>query len=299
MTLTQLCTFLAVAETGSVRAAAARLVVTSSAVSASMAALQDSLQLQLVRRDGRGLVLTAAGEVYAGYARRVLGLLDEARFAAAGEGDPERGTVRLAAVTSAGEHVLPGLLAGFRTRHPHAGVQLEVDNQQRVHVLFAGNEVDLAIGSRPEDLGRVVGSRPNELVIVAPAGDAGVERGMRWLGRQTWLLRERGSNTRASTEAILTHLGLAPPTLTVGSNGGVLRSVILGLGVTLVSRDGVAAELAAGTLVEVATPATPVRRPLYLIAHRGRLPATPALMVRCALETGTFRAVGAPPRTPG
>jgi DNA-binding transcriptional LysR family regulator len=292
MTLTQLRTFLAVAETGSMRTAADRLVVTTSAVSASITALQSSLQLQLFRRDGRGLVLTAAGEVYAGYTRRVLGLLDEAHYAAAGEDDPERGTVRLAAVTSAGEHVLPGLLAGFRARHPKAGVLLEVDNQRRVHALFAGNEVDLVIGSRPEELGVVVGTRPNELVVVAPAGPEGDERGLRWLGRQTWLLRERGSNTRASTEAVLTNLGLAPPTLTVGSNGGVLRSVLLGLGVTLVSRDGVAAELAGGALVEVPTPATPVRRPLYLVAHRGRLPATPALLVRCALEVGTFQPPG-------
>lgn len=49
---------------------------------------------------------------------------------------------------------------------------------------------------------------------------------------------QRGSNTRASTEAVLTHLGLMPTTLTVGSNGGVLRSVLLGLGVTVVAHVG-------------------------------------------------------------
>nr|WP_239028495.1 LysR substrate-binding domain-containing protein [Pseudonocardia acidicola] len=292
--MTQMRTFLAVAEAGSVRAAADRLVVTASAVSAALSALQDSLRVELVCREGRGLRLTAAGEVYAGYAQRVLGLLDEARLAAAGEADPERGTVRLAAVTSAGEHVLPALLAGFRDRHPEAGVLLEVDNQQRVHTLFARNEVDLAIGSRPEDLGVVVGVRPNELIVVAPAkllAESGVSPTVPWLGQQTWLLRERGSNTRASTQAVLAELGLTPRTMTVGSNGGVLKSVLLGLGVTLVSRDGVAAELASGELVEVPTGATPLRRPLFLAAHRGRSAATAALLVRCAWEIGTFQRV--------
>ena len=79
VTLTQLRTFLAVAETGSVRAAAERLVVTESAVSSCVAALQKDLELALVAKNGRGLRLTDAGEVYAGYVRGVLGLLDICR----------------------------------------------------------------------------------------------------------------------------------------------------------------------------------------------------------------------------
>lgn len=291
MTPAQLRTLIAVAESGSVHGAAERLVVTASAVSASLGALQASLKLELLSRDGRGIRLTAAGRTYLGYAYQVLGLLDEARMAAAGEVDPELGTVRIGAVTSAGEHVLPGVLAEFRSRYPDAGVVLEVDNQERLRALFSRNEIDLVIGGRPGADGVAVGARPNELIVVAPAKLAAHARpdpGTDWLGRQTWLLRERGSNTRASTQAVLTALELAPTTLTMGSNGAVLHSVLLGLGVTLVSRDGVATELAAGTLVEVPTSATPVRRPLYLVAHRGRLPATARLLVRSALQTGTF-----------
>jgi DNA-binding transcriptional LysR family regulator len=82
MTLNQLRSFLAVAESGSVRAAAEDLVVTQAAVSASIAALQKSLGVALVTPDGRGLRLTDAGASYARYARRILGLLDEAGRAA-------------------------------------------------------------------------------------------------------------------------------------------------------------------------------------------------------------------------
>ena len=93
VTLTQLSTFLAVAETGSVRAAAERLVVTESAVSSCVAALQKDLELALVTKNGRGLRLTDAGSVYAGYARGVLGLLAEGRSAAA-RTDPVSATAR-------------------------------------------------------------------------------------------------------------------------------------------------------------------------------------------------------------
>src|SRR5271169_5727289 len=133
MTLNQLRSFLAVAETGSVRAAAEELVVTQAAVSASLAALQKSLAVALVTPDGRGLKLTPAGVAYAGYARRILGLLDEARIAAATAADPERGELRIAAVTTAAEQLAPAILGGFRRRYPHAGMRLEVGNRERVH----------------------------------------------------------------------------------------------------------------------------------------------------------------------
>ena len=64
-----------------------------------------------------------------------------------------------------------------------------------------------------------------------------------WLARQAWLLREPGSGTRASTDALLVELDIAPLTLMVGSNGAIRESAIVGLGVTLVSRDAVDAEI--------------------------------------------------------
>lgn len=300
MTLTQLRTFLAIAETGSVRAAAERLFVTQSAVSAALAALQKSLGVRLVRRDGRGLQLTRAGEVYADYVRGVLGLLDEARTAAAAEADPERGELRIAAVTTAGEHILPDLLAGFRRRHPQVGVLLEVGNRERVRTLLDCHDVDLVLGGRPAPARElaVVAVRPHELIVVAPpdlAAEAGAGDPISWIARQTWLLREHGSGTRAATEALLAGLEVAPRVLTVGSNVAVRESVVAGLGVTLISRDAVTRELAEGSLVEVPTPGTPLPRDWYLVTRSGWLPATAALLVAHVLETGEFRAPATPP----
>jgi LysR family transcriptional regulator, low CO2-responsive transcriptional regulator len=285
-----------VAETGSVRAAAERLVVTQAAVSASLAAMQRSLGLQLIRPDGRGLRLTGAGAEYAAYAHRVLGLLDEARLAAVAAADPERGELRVAAVTTAAEQIVPGLLSGYRRLHPHTGVLLEAGNRDRVRTLLERHRVDLALAGRPEpgwDV-HVHAVRPHELVVVsapelaaesaaaaAAAADPGAaDAGMlRWLSRQPWLLREPGSGTRLSTEALLADLDIAPPTLTVGSNGAIRESAAVGLGVTLVSRDAVAQELASGRLAEVRVPGTPLHRDWYLIAHPGRLPLPAARLV--------------------
>lgn len=79
-----------------------------------------------------------------------------------------------------------------------------------------------------------------------------------WLARQTWLLREPGSGTRATSDALLAALDMAPLTLMVGSNGAIRESAIVGLGVTLVPRDAVAAELASGRLIALPVPGTPL-----------------------------------------
>lgn len=293
LTLNQLRTFLAVAETGSVRAAAERLVVTQAAVSASLAAMQRSLGVQLVGPAGRGLRLTSAGEAYAAYVHRVLGLLDEARLAAVAAADPERGELRIAAVTTAAEQIVPGLLSGFRRLNPGTGVLLEAGNRARVSTLLERHQVDLALAGRPEpgsDV-RVHAVRAHELVVVgspdlvAESGAAGL---LRWLSRQAWLLREPGSGTRATTEALLAGLEITPPMLTVGSNGAIRESAVVGLGVTLVSRDAITQELAAGRLAELPVPGTPLHRDWYLVANPGRLPLPAARLVAHMLRESDF-----------
>ena len=300
MTLNQLRTFLAVAETGSVRAAAAELVVTQAAVSASLAALQKSLGVALVEPDGRGLRLTSAGAAYTSYARRVIGLLDEGGRAAAAAADPERGELRIAAVTTAAEQIVPGILGSFRRAHPQTGVRLEAGNRDRVRALLDRYQVDLVVCGRPEPGWEVEvhGVRPHELVVVAApelAGTAPPAAGLLpWLAQQTWLLREPGSGTRASTDALLAGLDLAARTLMVGSNVAIRESAQAGLGVTLLSRDAVSAELAAGKLAVIGVPGTPLHRDWYLVARPGPLALAASRLVGHARAGGGFHQPGRP-----
>lgn len=263
-TESRLRTLVALAATGSVRGAAARLTVTESAVSASVSALARELGVPLVEPAGRGLRLTPSGTVYARYARRVLGLLDEGAAAAAQELDPERGRLRLAAVTTAGEHLLPTLLAEFRRRHPKVALVLEVAPSEQVWDLISSHEADLVIAGRPPAgvEGRVVATKPNELIVVAaPAVAARFD----WV-QTPWLLREEGSGTRTTVEDYLKSQEVAPPRLVLGSNGAVVAGVVAELGVSLVSRDAVADHLTDGRLVEVGAAGTPLRRPWHAVA---------------------------------
>lgn len=262
MTPARLQNFLAIIEYGSARAAAEHLSVTESAVSASLAALHREVDTTLLERSGRGLRLTEAGTIFARYARQILGLLDEGIAAARSGAVAERGRLRLGAVTTAGEYLVPGLLASFRQRYPRVEVTLVVGVRDRVFTLLGDHQLDVVIGGRPPPGGGLVtrATRANSLIVVSSG--AGPEPD---LGTATWLLREPGSGTRDTTLALIDALQLTPPLLSLGSHGSVVASAVLGLGVTVVSTDAVTRHLESGELRRVPVPGTPLDRPWHAV----------------------------------
>ena len=291
MTFNQLRTFVEVATSGSVIDAARTLLVSPPAVSAAVGSIERELGVHLVERAGRGLVITPAGVVFAGYARQVLALLETGKAATVEALDPERGQLRIAAVTTAGEHVVPRFLASFRDRHPEAGITLEVGNRDRVWNALEHYEADLAVGGRPPGGGRFVtlATRPNVLVLVAAGtGKPSVrEVDVETLARSVVLVREEGSGTRGTAEELLDELGLHPRTLTLGSNGAIRESVQVGLGITLISRDAVVRELDEGTLEEWRCADLPRQRAWHVAARADEhLPATAGLFLTHLADGG-------------
>jgi LysR family transcriptional regulator, low CO2-responsive transcriptional regulator len=287
MTFAQLRTLVAVAEEGSVRRAARRLVVTEPAVSAAMSALGREVGQRLIAREGRGVRLTPAGRTLAGYAAEILGLAEQARREL-----ETSGPLRLAAVTTAGEYVLPPILKAFRGRHPEIEVSLEVGNRATVFDALEHHQVELAVTGQPPS-GRALTGIPfldHRLVVVAAPGTVAGD-----LEAATWLLRERGSGTRETVERFLVAAGIEPrSTMTLGSNGAVKQAAAVGLGVTLLSEQATAAEVAAGSLVRVDVPGTPIERRWYAVAPAHGPETAAAIRFRAfCLSDGARRAVAA------
>lgn len=280
------------ADTGSVRGAAERLVVTESAISSALGSLSGEVGVALVDRHGRGVRLTPAGKRYVEYAQKILGLHEEAILAARGEADPENGSIRLAAVTTAGELLIPALLASFKTQHPGVDCRLLVASRTALWPMLAHHDVDIVVAGRPPtDLHQIQvrAVSPNTLVVVGPPGAA---RGFD-PARATWLLRESGSGTRATTAALLEELEITPPQMVLGSYGAVVAAAVAGLGVTLVSRQAVRRELDAGVLVELAVMGTPLDRPWHIVTQSPSTGTTELLIAHLIAhrELG-WRAVG-------
>jgi DNA-binding transcriptional LysR family regulator len=297
MTFAQLRTFLAVVRHGSVSGAAAELYVTQPAVSASVAALERDVGVRLLVRDRRGVHATPSGEVLARFAAQCLGLLEQGRDSALAAAHPGRGRLRLAAVTTAGEYVVPPILKAFQERYPGVEPVLEVGNRALILERLLAREADLAVGGRPPAEGPLYGRGflANDLVIVAAPDHplAGRSRIDPRRLNDTWLLREPGSGTRSTTEEFLGHHGIEPRrVLNLGSNGAVKQAAAVGLGVTLISAQAVALELAAEALVRLRVRGTPLRRRWFLLFQEGGfLPGPAQSFLRFASGAAAKRAV--------
>jgi DNA-binding transcriptional LysR family regulator len=281
VTLNQLASFLAVAREGSVSGAASKLYVTQPSISAAVSALSRELGVDLTERVGRGIGLTAAGEAFRPYAADVLGLVEQGRSAAQEASDTSRRSLRLVAVATAAECVVPSLLRAFTRLHPEIQLTLEVANRSSVFERVLQHEVDVAIAGRPPEDDRIAGRAflDNEIALIAAPDHPLAGRGAvphAELGELVWLMREPGSGTRELVSELLSEHGLHPRTLTLGSNGAIKEAVRLGLGVSLQSRVAVEQDLAAGTIGEIEVAGGLPQRKWYAL-HLATVPLRPSV----------------------
>jgi DNA-binding transcriptional LysR family regulator len=281
ITITQLTAFLAVIRGGSVTAAADELVVTQPSVSSALAALSRELGCELFERAGRGIRLTAAGAAFAPYAEDVLGLLEQGALATREASAAAARRLEIAAVATAAESFVPGMMRAFAAQHPDVDLTLVVGNRQDVLERVLSHTADVAITGKPPggDRLRAQPFMENAIVCVTAADDPAAGGGPvapSELSDRCWLLREPGSGTRALGEQFLADHGLAPKTLTLGSNGAIKQAARAGLGISLLSRAAVEGELESGWLGELALADGPEVRSWFLL-HSAVGPTRPAV----------------------
>lgn len=136
--------FVAGVEMSSFALAAQRMNRSTSAISAQLKKLEEQAGQALMRKAGRGLVLTPAGEVMLAYARRLLALNDEAVQAVQGSG-LEQGWIRFGMQEDFGESLLPSILGQFARAHPQFRLDVKVARNQQLLDGLAKGELDLVL----------------------------------------------------------------------------------------------------------------------------------------------------------
>lgn len=111
-----------IADSGSISAAARRLGVVKSSISHHIGELEREVGAKVLHRSGRGVQLTAVGEVLAGHGRTIAKEA-EAAMTAAKEAEAPHGTIRISMPSGIADAVLIPMLAGFLERYP--GISLE------------------------------------------------------------------------------------------------------------------------------------------------------------------------------
>jgi LysR family transcriptional regulator, cyn operon transcriptional activator len=145
MKLSQLRTFVAVADNGGVARAAARLNLTQSAASRQISALESELAVPLFDRVGRRVQLTSQGEDLLRRSRRVLGDVEALGERARALKTGQTGLLRVGATPQVIECLLADYLTGHRRRHPNIEVHLIEDGGARLPSRLERGDVHLAI----------------------------------------------------------------------------------------------------------------------------------------------------------
>lgn len=146
--------FLAVADTGSLSAAARVLGCSQPTIGRHIQTLEDDLGVELFARHARGFALSDAAAELIPMARQMQSAMQAMRLAAAGQSMQLNGTVRITASVFASHHLLPPILAHVRAKEP--AIQLElVPSDTTENLLF--READIAVRMyRPTQLDLVV-----------------------------------------------------------------------------------------------------------------------------------------------
>jgi LysR family transcriptional regulator, transcriptional activator of the cysJI operon len=269
--------FSAVARRGSFSRAAEELYVSQPAVSKQVAQLELELGHRLLARTPHGAELTEHGKLLADYVLRAEALLANARLAIESGGNPAVGSLTLAASGTPGLYLLPRLLARFHESYP--GVEIVYDMSESAHALelVRAHRAEIGIVGTfvlpPELDGELL--REDAIVLVGPPSLGGRRWRLRELQELTWVTRERGSATRAASEAAALQLGLSiRRRLELVSWESIKLAVAGGAGVAAVSRIAIDVELKAGTLVILDAPWWRASRQMAVVYARD-VPLTP------------------------
>ncbi|MFC7307996.1 LysR family transcriptional regulator [Streptomyces monticola] len=295
---TRLAALVAVAEDGSITRAAQRLGYTAPALSQQLAKLEREAGASLLVRHHRGARLTAAGELLAARARRVLDELDRARHELARLTGLSGGRLRIGTFPTAGIHLLPPALSAFRRAHPDVELSVaEFEPPQGVAAVADGT-LDLALTHvyRPADgveaVPAAVTVEPllvEELVVVTAPGHVLTEGSSRLplteLAGQPLISMAPAHPRRRGVEAALAAAG-ATPAVVVETPGYAVVCALAsaGLGVAVVPE-----MVARMSTTPVSTrPLEPgeLRRTISVV-HRGE-DASPAAATLLALLRGAF-----------
>lgn len=265
---------------GSISAAAEACAMGQPSATKHLKTLEAVLGEKLVERHGRASRLTAAGEVAAIHAARVLDSFDAMHAELSALRGAELGTLRLAASTTPGTYLLPALLGCFADRHPGVNVDVAIGSSGWVAERVAHRDVSLGLAGERELPAGVVADpfAEDEIVGVGAPGRLRLRRGRAAVADvegHTVLVREPGSSTRAVSERYLARAGCHPAKRwELDSNEAIKRSVREGLGIGFLSRLVVEEELARGELVAFGLEGTePMRRSIQLLRPDGREPS--------------------------
>lgn len=258
----------AVADGGSIGAAARSAGISQPAASKRIREFEARWRLNVLARSTRGAKLTVDGEAVVTWARRVLHEVDLMRAGLGALTSERRASLSIAASLTIAEFLLPRWIGELRATAPELQPHLRVVNSDQVAELVRDGAVDVGFietARLPEDLS-VTNLGTDSMVLVVHPDHPWARRSTplthSMLAAAEYVLREEGSGTLSTFQRALR---LKPRVaLEAGSTAALLGAVLAGVGPAVVSARAVVDYQETGRLV-VVPHVLDLRRPLSAI----------------------------------
>lgn len=255
MNLQQLKVFLEFMRRETLQEAADQLGLTQPTVSFHLRKLEESLGIQLFRKQSRKLIRTEAAEELLPYARRVVSLMEEASERMQARAMHARSRLKLGASYTPATYFLPPFLAEYKRGHPDTDLLLTVKKADTILSLLRHHEIDAAIVSLPNEPEKglqIVPLLEDELQLVmnprhplASAAALGADQ----LVGEIFLLHEQGSTSRQLAEEWAAYIGLQfHSVMELGAIETIKETLKFNSGIGVLPLRSVLKETAAGEL---------------------------------------------------
>ncbi len=272
----QMRAFVAVARRGNFTQGAKDVFLTQSAVSHAIKSLEEDLGVSLFQRVGRRAVLTQAGERLLQHCEEILNKMQHARTDLSQLPEMGRIGLRLGAPMTVCQHILPAVLRKVRHDYPQCGLRVETgDNPQLLGQLLSGR-IDLAIMVEPEKRADLVFEplfRDEMQFVMLPSHPwaTAKEISATEIAEATLILANKATRTYGLVMAYFRTSRIATPRcIELGSIESIKELVKNGLGVGIVAKWPIQAELERGELVARPLGRRPLRRQWYAVYLRER-----------------------------
>ncbi len=272
----QLLAFVTVVDEGGFSAAAKKLFITQPAVSWQIKSIEKALDVLLIERSDRDVLLTQAGEILYRNAKIIIDqykVLDEDidQFK-----NNENGNLRIAASTIPGEYLLPSLIKKFRSEQPHINTKVYISDSKDVIDKVVSGLVCMGItGIRPveSELESVAFAEDRLKLVCSVDYSTQKLKDFSSIAKEPIIMREEGSGTRTVTLAFLKqngcHVDQLNKNTVFGSTKSSLSAVEAGIGIGWLSEAAISDAVKLNH-VRVLSDTYDIPRQLYIVTYKNR-----------------------------
>jgi DNA-binding transcriptional LysR family regulator len=269
--------FVTVYKTRSFTKAAEELYTSQPTVSEHIQNLEARLDCKLFDRLGRSILPTSEAEILYPRALAILEDLQSLKEEISASRESVSGELIIGASTIPGAYILPVLAASFKKDFPGISFEIRINDSAKIVEAVAAHELLIGVvGAKiPTPKLQYQPFAEDELILAAASSNpVASEITMIELSQLPFIVRERGSGTRKSTESLLAQQNQTLNQLnicaTLGSSAAVKEAIKANLGVSVISRHAIQDELANGKIKEIHIPGLKMKRNFYVVTPARR-----------------------------